>query len=552
MSFIRKDVDKYDPRPEQTKIVDHMFQVLEKKKDNKFFLLNVPTGIGKSHLAMMVADRYLDKINRDCKVDVITAGKLLQDQYSDTYETIRNLKGKENYHCSKYACSCAQGMEFNRLNKSECDSCPYDSARQGFITGKLSLTNFYLYLIYAVFNPTLLRSRESRLLIVDESHSLDEVMSDFISIRVSEGTIKRLKFTREKDVIRAFGGVRDIDGFILFLEYLEGQIGETVAHLEGDLSDGRNEKADKRALKIAHINGTPNEDLKVVQVISDLKQYGSKIKIFLDEYKVRPENWVMESSYSEKLKYKELTLEPIWSADYLDRYVWSHYDHVVLMSGTLLSKSIFTRLAGIDVARSVYYSIPSPFPVENRPIYYMPLGKMSWAKKEETFNKYVPMISRILNKYKDKKGIIHTNSFELSNWIQQRVQNSRLIFHDSEGQADALRRHFESKEDTVIVSPSLHTGVSFDDSKARFQIVAKMPYPSLGSQKNKLRQKVDPEWYAWRTCVSLIQTLGRINRSSTDYGETVILDESFSDILRHSSEFIPDWIQAAIKRVPVK
>jgi Rad3-related DNA helicase len=222
------------------------------------------------------------------------------------------------------------------------------------------------------------------------------------------------------------------------------------------------------------------------------------------------------------------------------------------MSGTLLSKSIFTRLAGIDVDKSVYYSIPSPFPVENRPIYYMPLGKMSWAKKEETFNKYVPMISRILNKYKDKKGIIHTNSFELSNWIQQRVQNSRLIFHDSEGQAEALRRHFESKEDTVIVSPSLHTGVSFDDSKARFQIVAKMPYPSLGSQKNKLRQKVDPEWYAWRTCVSLIQTLGRINRSSTDYGETVILDESFSDILRHSSEFIPDWIQAAIKRVPVK
>ena len=28
-----------------------------------------------------------------------------------------------------------------------------------------------------------------------------------------------------------------------------------------------------------------------------------------------------------------------------------------------------------------------------------------------------------------------------------------------------------------------------DDDKARFQVIAKIPYPSLGSQKNKLRQK---------------------------------------------------------------
>lgn len=552
MSFIRKDVEKFDPRPEQEKVLDFFFKVREKKPENKYFLLNIPTGIGKSHIAMMLADAYLDRVDRDTKIDVITAGKILQDQYADTYDTIRNLKGKDNYQCPKYACSCAQGMEFNRLNKGACDACPYDSARQGFLGGKLSLTNFYLYLIYAVYNPSLLRSRESRLLIVDESHSLDEVMSDFISIRVSEGTLKKMKFTNEKEVLRAFTRVRDVAGFVGFLEYLEREIHSTVGRLEGGLAIGRSETTDQRALRISSLTGTPTDDLKVVQVISDLRQQATKIKIFLDEYKVRPDNWVMEQSQSEKLKYRELSLEPIWSADYLDRYVWSHYDHVVLMSGTLLSKPIFTRLNGIDSGRSVYYSVPSPFPVDRRPIYYMPLGRMSWANKEETFKKYVPMIGKILNKYKDKKGIIHTNSFELSNWIREKVENSRLIFHDSDGQAEALRRHFESEEDTVIVSPSMHTGVSFDGSKARFQVIAKVPYPSLGSQKNKLRQRTDPEWYAWRTCVSLLQALGRINRSSSDYGETVILDESFSDVLRNSSEFIPDWVQAAIKRVPVK
>ena len=43
------------------------------------------------------------------------------------------------------------------------------------------------------------------------------------------------------------------------------------------------------------------------------------------------------------------TLEPIWSFDYLDKYVFSHYDKVFLMSGTILDKSLFCQLNGLDV-----------------------------------------------------------------------------------------------------------------------------------------------------------------------------------------------------------
>lgn len=547
MSFLKKDLNRYEPRSEQKKVKDFIFDVKKKKPGNKFFLLNLPTGIGKSHLAMMIADEYLNKVDNNCKIDIITAGKVLQDQYADSYELINNLKGKDNYTCPKYSCSCAQGIEFNRLNKSACDLCEYDSARKSYILGKLSLTNFYLYLIYAIYNPNLLHSRESKLLIVDEAHLLDEVMSDFISVRVTESSIKRLKFTNEAQILKRFKSVNNLDTYITFLEYMEREINLTIESLDNSIS-GRNAIVDQRDLRISSITGAVNNDLKIVQIISDLKNFGSKIKIFLDEYKNKPENWTLEINYSEKLKLKEFSLEPIWAADYLDRYVWSHYDMVVLMSGTILDKGIFSRLNGIELDECVYYSIPSPFPVENRPIYYIPCGKMSYTKKEETFKNYIPMLNKLLNKYKDKKGIIHTNSFELSTWIEKSIKNHRLIFHDSENQMKALEEHFASDTDTVIVSPSLHTGVSFDDSKARFQIIAKIPYPSLGSQKNKLRQKSDPDWYSWRTCVSLIQALGRINRSKTDFGDSIILDESFSDVLKYSSNYIPDWIQAAIKR----
>jgi Rad3-related DNA helicase len=289
-----------------------------------------------------------------------------------------------------------------------------------------------------------------------------------------------------------------------------------------------------------------------MQVITDLTQYQSKIEIFLKEYEANKNNWVLESNYNEKTKQKELSLEPIWAFDYLDKYIFSKYDMVFLMSGTILDKSLFCQLNGLDVKKAVYYSIESPFPVKNRPIFYMPLGKMSYKQKEETFKSYAPYIQKILNKYPDKKGIIHTNSFELASWFARDVKDPRLVYHDSSNKDDVLREHFETSKSTVIVSPSMDTGVSFDDDKARFQIIAKVPYPSLASQKNKLRQKMNPDWYAWKTVSGLIQMTGRAVRSNEDFADTIIVDGSFSDLLRHSGHLFPHWFQEAIKKINVK
>jgi ATP-dependent DNA helicase DinG len=85
----------------------------------------------------------------------------------------------------------------------------------------------------------------------------------------------------------------------------------------------------------------------------------------------------------------------------------------------------------------------------------MPLGKMSYKNKEETFQRYIPYINKLLQKYKGKKGIIHTNSFELSKWIEQHIKDPRLIFHDSTNKDEMLKMHMESEEPTVIVSHHL-------------------------------------------------------------------------------------------------
>jgi ATP-dependent DNA helicase DinG len=552
MSF-KKDLSIYKPRKEQREAIEFIDSEYKSNTLNKFFLLNLPVGVGKSHLALMIADWYRKNVDRVSKVDIITNSKLLQNQYADTYESIADLKGKENYECEQYACSCAQGGEFNRLNKTSCESCPYSSARENYMGGGISLTNFYLYILYAIYNPKVMEARAAKVLIVDEAHEFDDVMSDFITIKISENIIKRYKFSNEYDIIRQLKSIGNINQYVNFLGYLQNEVMSTIESMESGISSKpRNVTQDKRDLKISKLLKTKNTDVKLMQLATDLKQLQLKIEIFLKEYKDNPNNWVLESSYNEKLKQKELSLEPIWAYDYLDKYVFSHYDMVFLMSGTILDKSLFCQLNGLDVSKAVYYSIPSPFNVKNRPIFYMPLGKMSYTNKTETFKRYIPYIKKLLEKYKGKKGIIHTNSFELSNWIKESIKDPRLIFHDSSNKDEMLDLHLRSEEPTVIVSPSMDTGVSFDNDSARFQIIAKVPYPSLASQKNKLRQKNNPDWYSWKTVSGIVQMSGRPVRSNLDYADTIILDGSFGDVIKHSSSFIPDWIQRAIKRINVK
>jgi ATP-dependent DNA helicase DinG len=244
-------------------------------------------------------------------------------------------------------------------------------------------------------------------------------------------------------------------------------------------------------------------------------------------------------------------VEPIWVQDHLEKYIWSKYKYVILMSGTLLDKNMFTYLNGIDGSRAVYHDIESPFLVKNRPIYYMPVGKMTYNEKVGTWQKYIPWINKLIDKkYKNDKGIIHTNSFELTNWVKNDIKNKRVMCHTPEKNKDIiLRTHNISSEPTILVSPSMTTGIDLSDDFARFQIMLKVPYPSLASQKNKMRMEQNKEWYSYRTIQTIIQMYGRAVRNYNDHAHFIILDGSFKNILDYSSKFIPPYILRAIKRV---
>ena len=550
--LLKKDL-KYTPRPEQEEALEYIKEQFEKNSDiMKFFMMDLPVGVGKSYFAFMFMDWYLKNINKSARFDVLTNSRILQEQYVQDFDSISNLWGKNNYQCNSYDCSCLEGKEFNKLNKTKCDNCPYDAARDGYIKDRINLSNFHLYTLLNIYNEDMMSQRESNVLIIDEAHDFEQILSDFISINLSESTMKSIGFGNYKSIGKSIKMINTIDDFVDFTDNLKNEIDITKADLKTQLlSSSGGKKSDNRDLRLGKLLGGSNTSIKLMKKFSELESMETKLTNFLEDYKKRPENWVLEYSFGEN-KDKKLSIQPVWAAPYLDQYIWSKYDHVILMSGTILNKNLFAYINGIPDSQSCYYSIGSPFLTKNRPIYYMPVARMTFKNKDNAFSHYKPFIEKLMTKYKRKKGIFHTVTYEIADWMSENIKDSRFIFHGSDDKDKALKKHYELEDEaTVLVSPSMGTGVNLEYDRARFQVLLKVPYPSLGSKKNKIRQQMMPEWYTWRTIAGIIQAYGRAIRSYDDTSDFIILDGCFSDIMKYSSDWLPTYFTDAIRTVDV-
>lgn len=217
------------------------------------------------------------------------------------------------------------------------------------------------------------------------------------------------------------------------------------------------------------------------------------------------------------------------------------------MSGTILDKDMFSYINGLEPELTTYKEMDSTFDVIKRPLYYIKAGKMTYKEKVNTFNEQVKLIEKILKKYKDKKGIIHTFNYEISEWIKERVKDKRLIFHDSKNRDERYQEFLSSEEPKIMVSPSMISGIDLYGDLSRFSIIVKVPYPNISSNKIKARQKSNKNWYPYKTCCDIIQAYGRTTRSESDYSDTFMLDESFSNILKYNSKYLPRYFTNAIK-----
>jgi Rad3-related DNA helicase len=104
-----------------------------------------------------------------------------------------------------------------------------------------------------------------------------------------------------------------------------------------------------------------------------------------------------------------------------------------------------------------------------------------------------------------------------------------------------LKVHFESKEPTILVSPSMAYGVDLKEDLARFQIVCKAAYLPLYDERIKRLFNEDKDWYVNKMLNNLIQACGRGVRSKQDKCVTYILDATISDTVIRTASKLPKY-----------
>jgi len=265
-------------------------------------------------------------------------------------------------------------------------------------------------------------------------------------------------------------------------------------------------------------------------------------------------NWVaLFKDTDQKKKYKVIwntvELKPVYVRKMAHDFVFNRADKVLMMSATVLSAKTVCSSLGIETNDMYAIRYGSRFPVENRPILFTPVGSLSYKNKAETLPKIVPAVDKILNKYKGKKGIIHTHNFEIARLLISECETrDRMLFQEGfENKKEMLKEHAE-REDSVIVAPAMHEGLDLKDELSRFQIIVKMPYPPIkGNPQLEARMQDSQEYYDWLTALKLVQATGRSVRSETDWAHTYILDADFEWFLRKARGILPKWFKEAIR-----
>jgi len=218
------------------------------------------------------------------------------------------------------------------------------------------------------------------------------------------------------------------------------------------------------------------------------------------------------------------------------------------MSGTIGNAKAFTEELGIPYNECNIIDLESVFKDEESPIVHISVGKFNYTEIDKTLPKAIKVIDQLLNEHKDDKGIIHASNYKISKFIAANSIFGKRLLHRNMARYNTnnnilLEKHNSNKWPSVLLSPSMGTGISLDDDLARFQIIVKLPFMSLGDERVKAKMAESSSWYRNKMWQEIMQASGRATRSEEDFCITYILDESMEYFYRMDKNKLPKWFK---------
>lgn len=471
-------------------------------------------GSGKTLYAVSVhAARRL--VNPAHRTAILTITKPLQTQIVSEYGPhslgVVDVRGRANFDCRIYS-SCQVGGDNSCPYSRPGSDCPYMQQYERACSAPLPIPNLAYWLAVHKYGQGL---GPFQTLIVDEAHSLLGALTDWATMTFppSEGP--------------------------------QGEFGRYNHDLWLSYAEDRRKLVDKE-----------------IQYASEraavrLKQEKLTLDLLLSEFS--------ESAYAIDVNEKGYaSLAPIWPADSAERLLYLGIPEVILLSGTLLPKTMELAGAGPDKGTSVFDAYQLEFDPRNWRLQLVDVGRIQHDMSSSTRSSWIAAHAQIVDWHRNEKGIIHTVSYQRAREIVNALpaaQRQRCILHDSGDVESAVERFRSANSPAILVSPAVSTGYDFPEPEQNFQIVSKMPRPFAGDIRNLMaaRKARYPHYADYEMMMTFAQMPGRPKRREGQRSITYVLDSHARHALgRHRDELVSGWLYELLDwgekgvRTPVK
>jgi len=555
-SFIKSKFPGFKYRKGQRETVEDIIKSYN-LKNNGVYLLDAPTGSGKSLIAIMFS-AFMESRSK-CGY-ILTSDISLHDQYTRDFSKYGligwgQIKGVDNYNCTlnneKFSIGeCKnKGLNYQEAEKLNCyNACGYFQSRRKAIDADVSLLTYSYGLIQRNFvedksqNGSAFEQRD--FVVCDEAHKVVEIVQSHFSPRLSQKTAE--------NVLKLSLGLADI-GFpnvLIPVDQLRETMNDIIheedksallKHLKRTMiilgkAQSYKDTVQKEAKEKFGNDNVPSEWKSVFKNFDYVKDVLCKVEDYIEIIEKSGLHFMIKSMKDDEASFNCLDERYLMEKHFLSRFGFK-----LLMTATMGSKSEFEN--SIGAKKAFYRKMESTFDFSKSPIYYYPKRRMSMRDIDKNMPWLVKTVSDIMDAHPKDSGVIHSGSYELGNKLLYKLSKSKQkrihVYKGTAEKMDSIKKFIDTPGN-ILIGPSLLEGLDLKDDKSRLQIFLKVPYPNLGDRYVSEKMKYSKGWYSWKTCTSILQGIGRSVRSEDDWAVTYFLDGCLTDLITKSSDNFPE------------
>jgi Rad3-related DNA helicase len=517
----------------------------------KIAALDAGVGTGKTIMAATLARAFGDS-------HIITTQKKLQEQYLSLGEEFKRITGRGNHVCrATSSVMCDKGYCITGPEDFKCAMRPQNSGRfhaygekywssfdisehcnywQNVADGVNAPNTVFNYAYYSLkMNNPHNDIPRATFQVLDEGHNAEAAVRGVCAFELRDRSLYHVQYMPGIDT--------DDDERFIKVERQLANKEDAISWLE----ELRN-FIDMRLADCEMARGLGNKNIH--KRITSLDSLKGRISDLVNRYNEDPDNWVFEK-YMNGFKFS-----PLLVGDYFHEIITRHADYQLIMSATLPPEDVLCDRLAIDPDEIFYYTMPSPFDPDLAPIYSYPQPTMTYSPDmTNKRNRMGGSIAALMKAYSEERGLILCNSHKEIEFYEEYLDNKfpeqalRLTVHRKGDAFEDIVEDHMAKPNSVLISASAWEGLDLKDEAGRFCGIAKVPYPDMRDPVIKGLMEIDKNRYFEDTIQKIRQGVGRVVRSSEDWGDIHILDGAFRKLFLYNQKSFPEQFIERVENI---